>query len=141
MGKSDREVKVHPNAMLGYVEASIVVNNSKLKDHLENITEEEKQTEFKLARRLGTKLVQKNKETLKGIIETRREILKQKEIGRAAKKDKAISEKSKIVTEISHYGGQWTSAPVVDSNLHCFTQKGRREIHQNGRSSIISKSL
>ena len=117
MAQLDQGLKFRPNATPGYLEASIILKSSQLPQHLSSLSEDEKAEEFKIARKMGTELLERSKDKLKMIVETRKALVKQQQVTMLNKKEKEVALKSKIVSEISRFGGEWKSPGMVEMEL------------------------
>ena len=86
-------------------------------EHLGQLGEEEKNKEFAFARKYTQIDIEKQKEKLKLYVKEMQAIRKHEEILAEQKQVKQVAAKSKIVLDITHYGGEWVTQEQIDAQL------------------------
>ena len=116
MASLDNFVKTKPNASPGFLESLIMLNSLDVKE-LATLPTDEKQRHWDVAKKYAHETIEKNKEKLKQSLISRKAILKSKQQKQSQRKAAEVNMRSKIVTEISNFGGEWMTAERIDKEL------------------------
>ena len=116
MGLLDREVQMRPNATPGYLSASVIVKSGGLAG-INDVTDEEKGRVFDVTRRYASDCIEENKKKLAMYIAGQKAVLRQRQQSNEDKEKRLVKSKSKIISHITKYGGEWKSRSDVEKYL------------------------
>ena len=116
MGLLDREVRMRPNATPGYLSASVIVKSGGLAG-INDVTDEKKGKVFDVARWYASDCIEENKKKLAMYIAGQKAVLRQRQQSKEDKEKRLVKSKSKIISDITKYGGEWKSRSDVEKYL------------------------
>ena len=122
MGRLDKEITMRPNATPGYIEAKVVVTT----ESMTNIDQLSDKT-FDVARKYANECIADNKRKLKEYIAAEKAIIKRKQEVKQSKDVRVIVSKSKVISDISKYGGEWKCSDDVENNLKILKTDGEKK--------------
>ena len=103
MGRLDKEITMHPNATPGYTEAKVIVTAGSLKN-IQQLSDKA----FDVARKYANEYIAtNNKRKLNEYVAAEKAIMKRKQDARQSKDVRLLVSKSKLISDISKYRGEW----------------------------------
>ncbi len=89
--------------------------------------DEEKEKQWAVARKYAQRNIENNKKKLSQLVKARQAILREKEVEKSNKQVVKTKTISRIVSELSKYGGEWKTIERVDQELENMSEKEKKD--------------